>query len=233
MACVDASRVRADSRQRMLRAGLAIARRSGLRAVTVRAVATRARANLGSFVHHFGTREAFLDQMVEDWYAPLLERLQLSVDEAAPAPVRLRAFCAALIDFVLDNRSMILHLVLDAAAGEAPALHFLKTLPARHPALLLRLISETQSSGAIARDDDPANVMLFIVGALALPAVALTGVERAGARRSSFGAQMLARAIGRDSVGRRLDWVFAGLQADHVRAAAGARPTRRRPPKEA
>jgi AcrR family transcriptional regulator len=223
MATVSAAQPRVDSRQRMLRAGLAIARRSGLRAVTVRAVATRARANLGSFVHHFGTREAFLDQMVEGWYAPLLARLQLSVDEAAPAPLRLRAFCSALIDLVLDNRSMILHLVLDAAAGEAPALNFLKSLPARHPALLLRLIGEAQADGAIRSDDDPANVMLFIVGALALPALALTGVERARARRSSFGAQMLARAIGRDSVARRLDWVFAGLRADRERAARRAR----------
>ena len=58
-----------DSRERLLRAGLALARRSGLKALTVRAVAAKADANLGSFVHHFGTRDAYLEALIERWLA--------------------------------------------------------------------------------------------------------------------------------------------------------------------
>ena len=65
-----------DTRERLLRAGLALAAARGLNALTVRAVATEAGANLGSFVYHFGTRDAFVEALVERWYAPLMASLQ-------------------------------------------------------------------------------------------------------------------------------------------------------------
>src|SRR5882724_6500255 len=68
------------SRERLLKEGLVIARRSGLRAITVRGVAARARANLGSFVYHFGSREAFVAELLERWYAPLMAEMQIAVD---------------------------------------------------------------------------------------------------------------------------------------------------------
>jgi TetR/AcrR family transcriptional repressor of nem operon len=55
-------------RERLLQAGLVIAREHGLRAMTVRAVATRAQANLGSFVYHFGTRDTFVAELIERLY---------------------------------------------------------------------------------------------------------------------------------------------------------------------
>src|SRR5262245_44306983 len=102
------------TRTRLLRAGLAIARRSGLRAVTVRGVTARARANLGSFVHHFGTRDAFLEEMVEGWYAPLLLQLQPTLEpQHGPVTERLRRFCLALAQFVIEQRVFITHVLLD------------------------------------------------------------------------------------------------------------------------
>src|SRR5262249_51647141 len=97
------------SRERLLREGLAIARRSGLRAITVRGVATRARVNLGSFVYHFGSRDAFVGELLERWYAPLMAELQIAVDAEGPPLERLRGLILQFVDWVRANSGFIAH----------------------------------------------------------------------------------------------------------------------------
>ena len=58
------------TRQKLLDTGLAIAADKGLRGLTVRELAAAAEVNLGTFVYHFGNRDAFIDELVELWYAP-------------------------------------------------------------------------------------------------------------------------------------------------------------------
>jgi TetR/AcrR family transcriptional repressor of nem operon len=217
-----------DTRSRLLRAGLAIARRSGLRAVTVRGVTTRARANLGSFVHHFGTRDAFLAEMVEGWYAPLLARLQPTLDEHGPVLQRLRRFCLALLEFLTEHRVFVSHVLLDAAAGEKPAQRFVRALPARHPAMLLQLITPAQAGGEIDATESPLHVMLYMLSALALPVVALTAMGRTPLLPAAFGQALQQQAADPARVVRRLDWVLAGLQAQaQVGTAPAAGPPAR------
>ncbi len=79
-----------SSRERLLRVGARQARRAGLRSITVRGVCQQAEANLGSFVYHFGSREAFVAEVIERWYAPLLEQMSATVDRALPPKARLR-----------------------------------------------------------------------------------------------------------------------------------------------
>lgn len=64
------------TRQKLLDTGLAIATDKGLRGLTVRELAAAAEVNLGTFVYHFGNRDAFIDELVELWYAPLYDELK-------------------------------------------------------------------------------------------------------------------------------------------------------------
>jgi AcrR family transcriptional regulator len=207
----------------MLRAGLAIARRAGLRSVTVRGVATRSRANLGSFVYHFGTRDAFLGEMIEFWYAPLFAQLQLTVDEAQPVTRRLRQFCLALLGVVIAQREFIAQLIVDAASGEQSAQRFMRTMRGRHPALLLRLIREAQAVGDIHAGEDALHVMLFIFAALGMPVIAVTGLARARLLPAGFAQAITHHATALPSIERRLDWVLDGLRPRPARSARSAR----------
>ena len=45
--------------------------REGLRGLTVRELAAAAEVNLGSFVYHFGNRDAFIDELVGSGTPPL------------------------------------------------------------------------------------------------------------------------------------------------------------------
>ena len=132
----------APTRERLLRSGLVLARKSGLRRLTVRAVAAHAGANLGSFVYHFGSRDAFNAELMERWYAPLWAQLQ-GVDDGVAAPIeRFRRLVLCLFEWVAANRAFVGHLVLDVAAGEPAALAFMRTLVERHPSLIVKAIRD-------------------------------------------------------------------------------------------
>jgi AcrR family transcriptional regulator len=199
-----------DSRERLLRAGLALARRSGLKALTVRAVAAKADANLGSFVHHFGTRDAYLEALIERWYAPLMAQLQLSADGADDPRDALRRVLLQLVRWLIDNRNFLAHLVVDAGAGEAAARRFMRTLDQRHPALLLALIAQAQQAGQLRRAE-PLHQLLFLMSTLAAPVLMFHLLGNSGALPAGFARAVSAFVNELPQVQTRLDWALRGL----------------------
>lgn len=204
-----------DTRRRLLQAGFARVERGGLRALTVRGVAADANVNLGSFVYYFGTREAFAAEVIEQWYAPLMSRLQLVVDEAAPPLERLRALLTQLLDFLLANAGFIGHLLMDAAAGEPLARRFVTSLAGRHPQLVLRVIAEAQRAGALPARESPLHLMMFLMGALGAPVLVLGAAARSGLLPAPLAAQMLPLAGDAKAVRRRIDWALRGLAKEN------------------
>jgi len=200
-----------DSRERLLTAGVALARTHGLRRLTVRGVAAAARANLGSFVYHFGTREAFVTELIERLYAPMLARLEVSAGAKADPLANLRQVLLQFAQWVIAQRDFVAHVLLDANAGEGAAQRFLASLDKRHPALLLALIARAQQAGRL-RAEEPAHLMLFLMSTLAVPAVFF----------HLLGGQLprpLAQAVvpyttDMVQVEKRLDWALRALAPD-------------------
>jgi AcrR family transcriptional regulator len=199
-----------DSRERLLRAGLARARQGGLRQLTVRGVAADAEANLGSFVYHFGSREAFVDELIERLYAPLFERLQLSAGAGGDALENLRTVMLQLVAWLVEHRDFIAHLLLDAGAGEKAAQRFMQSMDRRHPALLLELIAQAQASGRLRRED-PLHVMLFLMSTLAVPVVMFHLAGQRGLAPAPLAAALTAYTTDLDKIALRLDWALRAL----------------------
>ncbi len=199
-----------DTRERLLRAGLALASTRGLNALTVRAVAAEAGANLGSFVYHFGTRDAFVEALVERWYAPLMADLQGLARAPSDALSHLREALLRLVDWVIANREFVGHLVLAASAGEGAARRFLSTMDRRHPVLLLQLIGQAQASGHL-RPEPPLHVMLFLMSTLALPVPVLHLLSQQAFAPAAMLGQLQAYATDRALVAERLGWALRGL----------------------
>ena len=159
-----------DSRAKLLTCGRQIIERSGVRGLTVRGVATRAKVNLGTFVYHFGTREAFVVEVLESWYAPIYARLQLTVDEELPPLDKLRHFLLRFAVFMIENRHFTRNVLLDLAGGEPAVKPFVLSLFGRHPQLLLRLVRESQVAGVL-QQGEPLKIGLSLVGATLMPIV--------------------------------------------------------------
>lgn len=198
------------SRERLLKEGLAIARKSGLRAVTVRGVAARARVNLGSFVYHFGSRDAFVAELLERWYAPLMAEMQLAVDDKRLPLERLRDLLLQFVDWVRGNHAFIAHVLMDAVSGEAAARRFVASIEQRHPAVLLQAIGAAQAAGALRREN-PLHVLLFLMSTLALPAVLFHGIGIGQLFPREFAQAIGPLAIERTALEQRLAWALRGL----------------------
>lgn len=97
------------TRQKLLDTGLAIATDKGLRGLTVRELAAAAEVNLGSFVYHFGNSDAFIDELVELWYAPLYDELKaVAAKGSYPSAIAMfEATMEALIGLVARQRGRL------------------------------------------------------------------------------------------------------------------------------
>ena len=209
----------APTRERLLVQGLALARERGLRGLGVREVAKAAGVNPGSFVYHFGTREAFIREVVERWYAPMYDRLKrVSEDQGEPrAAGRLRATICELLDAIAGNAPFMAHLVADAVAGEPAARAFLLTVPGRHPELLVRLVQQAQAEGDLVAAP-PMALLCFLMASVALPTVLAVGPlarqdwlpEQAGA--------LVRLMADRAGARQRLAWALQGISLPRGRA---------------
>ena len=200
------------TRQRLLDSGLQLVREKGLRGLGVREVARLAGANPGTFVYHFGTREAFLEEVVELWYVPFFRHLE----ETAFSPVkgnsleRLRATFAEILQFVADDSEIIGHLIADAVAGEPAARTFLLKVPPRHPMVILALIEEAQRDGFL-RGDPPLHLFLYLMAAAGFPLVLAHGPLRRVDWLREVGAPLLQILGDIDLARQRLDWALQGI----------------------
>ena len=97
------------TRQLLLEQGLRLCREKGLRGIKVRELAAAADVNLGSFVHHFGNRERFLDELVELWYAPVFSTISQAThaQEHPSAFARLQATLEQIVTLVAENAELI------------------------------------------------------------------------------------------------------------------------------
>jgi AcrR family transcriptional regulator len=198
------------TRERLLAAGREIMLKGGFQGLTVRQVAASADANLGSFVYHFGTRDAFIHALLEEWYAPLFARVAgTAVDVGTPVE-RLRRSVLQLIDFAAENDVFMGRVLMGAAAGEAAPRRFLASLTKRHPRVLMRLIGAAQAEGTIV-DDHPAQVLCFLMASVGLPRLIASAWHGPALFNGSVGNMLSRIAKDRRYVIQRLDWAILGL----------------------
>ncbi|MDH0319565.1 LysR substrate-binding domain-containing protein [Aeromonas caviae] len=200
------------TRQKLLDTGLAIATEKGLRGLTVRELAAAAEVNLGSFVYHFGNRDAFIDELVELWYAPLYDELKSVAAKGSysSAIAMFEATMEALIGLVARQRGFINHLFGDALAGEGAAQRFLLSLPRRHPLLLIEQVRMAQAEGSLVAGH-PLQLMIFIMGSVGLPLV-IAGSGRQLGWLPEEAAPFLSQIDNPEAARQRLVWALRGLR---------------------
>jgi AcrR family transcriptional regulator len=200
-----------DTRNLLLACGAQIARRSGLRGLTVRGLCQEAGVNTGSFVYHFGSRDKFLAELIEGWYAPLFEQIQSQFAHAGTPVERLQRMVLQLANFASSRGSVISHLLMDGFSGEPVVVAFLRSLGMRHPQLLLRCIVEAQQAGEIAPGEPP-HVMLFLLSSVGMPVI-MQGLIWDKTVLPDLLQHTLSRfATEPEHIAERLEWALRGLR---------------------
>jgi AcrR family transcriptional regulator len=201
---------RPSTRDQLLAAGREIVLRRGFQDLTVREVAATAGANLGSFVYHFGTRDAFIRTLIEEWYAPLLSRVSDVADSDGTPIDRLRRAILQLVDFGSEHDVFMGRLLMAAAGGEKAARDFARSLAGRHPRLLVALIAQAQADGALV-DEHPLQLLCFLMASVGLPRLLSSAWQGPPLFDKAVSATLSQIARDRDRIVQRLDWAIRGL----------------------
>jgi AcrR family transcriptional regulator len=198
------------TRDRLLASGHRVVTKHGIRSLTVREVAAGANANLGSFVYHFGTRDAFVEELIERWYAPLLARVNKVAAEDGRPMGRLRGAILQLVDFSVENDVFMGRILMAAADNDKPACEFMKSLAGRHPRIMLQLVAAAQADGALV-DDDPMQVLCFLLASVALPRLVVAAWQGPPLFGKQLSTALSHIARDRDRMAQRLDWAMRGV----------------------
>lgn len=196
--------------EHLLNVGFEMFMEAGLRNITVRKLAQRANVNSGVFSYHFGSRENYLIELMERWYAPLFESMQITLCSNLPPMEGLRAIIHEVLNYISKYGNLVAHLLLDAKSGEQAARKFANNVPLRHPRLLLEAIKRAQDAGCLIRED-PVHILIYLVSATEAPMIM---------QHMIHGATDLPPAIIHDvqviiddpaSAIQRLDWALKGI----------------------
>lgn len=213
--------------QALLASGVALYPDAGYAGLSVRALAEHAGANQGMFHYHFKTKDNFIAALLQQFYESMFSKLQAAAAHEGPPLVRLRATLAALARFARDHRRVLARLWMDAMAGEAVVLEFVKRNAPRHIGLIAELLRAAQAEGALAAQP-PVQRLMFVAGAVMLPMIFAAGALDAAAPpaqlRAAFDAQVMSDA----ALEQRIDWALAalGVSAATTPRAASARQRR-------
>ena len=90
-------------RERLLAAGRAVFHRHGYDGASVRAITTKAKANLGAVTYHFGSKSAFYHAVVESITGPFVARVAEAAAGGGTPLDRVERILRAFLGYVFEN----------------------------------------------------------------------------------------------------------------------------------
>ena len=196
----------------LIQAGRRLLPETGVSGLTLRRVAAAAKVNLGMFHYHFGSKREFARRVLEEVYEEFFKDFSMESGGAAPAMERLRRALIILARFARDNRKLLLAIIHDVIEGEAEVTGFAKVNIPRHVGIIAALVRECQRGGQL--KDMPLPLALsFLLGATAMPNVAMGIIEKSAAKRP-FGVtlpKLLPVFISDKAIAARVDMALAAL----------------------
>ena len=204
----------------LLRAGRELFPETGAARLSIRKVALRAGVNPGMFHYHFGAKDLFVRQVLQELYDEMFANLELAASARSPRDA-LSAALNVLGRFARDNARLLRRLIADALSGDPLAREFLRANMPRHIGVLLSLIRSGQRAGQL-RSMAPAQALVFLAGSVAAPMV--IGGVLADHDLVPGVAAGLPALIGTDAaIAERVDCALAGLARRPARTARGRR----------
>lgn len=199
--------------QVLLRSGRKLYAQRGAAGLAVRALAQHARVNPGMFHYHFRTKDEFLRRLLNGWYEEMFEQLTAHIAQDAPPLPRLEDAIFFLARFARDNRPMLSRVLMDAAAGSAVAVQFLRDNAPRHLALLLSLMAQAERDGLIV----PMPAMqrfVFVMGAVGMPLLVAPALHSIGVAPRLAAAQLQAQVMSDEAIAQRIALVMKSIACE-------------------
>ena len=151
------------SARKVLKAALSLFSRQGFRATTMRQLARRSGLSVGNLYHHFGGKEEIFAQLIDQYWAVLLDpELPLNkIFNAARFPEDLEEMAAAIEQVVAENSAHILLIYIDVIEFKGKHIRtFYQQMADRFSATYAERLAARQEAGELGDADPLVGVML-------------------------------------------------------------------------
>jgi AcrR family transcriptional regulator len=145
----------------LLAAGRTLFAERGYDGASVRALTTTAGANLGAITYHFGSKQAFYDQVVSCCVQPLIELVEEVAGGAGGTLDRVEEVVRAIYGHLRSHPELPRLMMQELAVRHTPPAAVIEPIRRMHGALV-SLVREGQASGEI-REGDPVVMVVSIV----------------------------------------------------------------------
>ena len=160
----------AETRQRLVDAGLRLAEQTGLMRLSVNLLVEEAGVSKGSFFHHFGDRASYIIALHREFHDRLFAQIREAMADLEPGAARLDTAARTYLDTCLEHRG-VRALLLEARADPQIA----EEIAARNTASAAQVVDDFTALGW----PDPKQTARLWVGLVAEAAL----LEHASSRR--------------------------------------------------
>jgi AcrR family transcriptional regulator len=151
------------SARKVLKAALSLFSRQGFRATTMRQIGRRSGLSVGNLYHHFGGKEEIFAQLIDQYWAVLLDpELPLNkIFNAARFPEDLEEMAAAIEQVVAENSAHILLIYIDVIEFKGKHIKtFYQQMADRFATTYAERLAARQEAGELGEADPLVAVML-------------------------------------------------------------------------
>lgn len=165
-------RVPSGNDEKMLKAGVALAKARGLNGYTVREVCARSKVNLGMFHYYFGSKDNFDMAILKSIYADMMESINITLSPQASPRENVRGILISIHGFIKENRVLISSLGGDVLSGNRKTLKFIADNFTKHVEILYGELKRAKARGEL-KGGDPCDALLILMPPVVLPQVLL------------------------------------------------------------
>lgn len=172
-------RVSSNTDEKLIRAGVYLARQKGLRNFTVREVCSRSKVNLGMFHYYFKTRETFDAAVLKSLYAEMMSAINVEVLPSHTPRQNIEAVLGAVYAFAGKNRRLISMLIGDSFSADRQIVNLVAQLFSQHVSVLINELKRAQQLGQL-RTQSVRDALLLLLPQVPLSQAVLGLAERMG-----------------------------------------------------
>ncbi|MFH1415158.1 MAG: TetR/AcrR family transcriptional regulator [Elusimicrobiota bacterium] len=163
--------------KKLIKAGKELIKTKGVSNLTVRQVSRDAGVNLGMFNYYFGTKQVFIEKILEHIYEEFFSRFKIELEREDNCFEQLKKAILNIGLFTRENRQLIESFMEDVILGNKEIVEFVKKNMTRHITIIIKLIKQCQKEEYIIKAP-LYNVVPVILASIVGPNIILRVAEK-------------------------------------------------------
>jgi len=166
-----------NARQKLINAGIVLARQKGISSFSVRQLCLKAKVNLGLFHYHFVSRQKFNKAVLKELYGNFLKDFDFKSPEDLTPLQELENVSSIIGKFTKENASLLSSLFIEAASGNKEMVSFIKNNFTQHVKFVISVMERCKDK-KILKNYDTLVLLFSFIAPIALPTVAVAIVKK-------------------------------------------------------